>query len=103
MSVALDSKAPKNHAGTSIAYGLGTTVDYGHVKVRNDLSQTGHENGVALSAYQGKVLKDSVDKIIEGTTQVGDSAKLNGKLASHNSLAITFSHSGDDGAGVTDI
>lgn len=64
LSVALDGKAPKSHASTGNTYGLATTGSYGHVKVRDDLLQSGYENGVALSAYQGKILKDSLDTVV---------------------------------------
>ena len=53
--------APKSHAVNASTYGLGTTGVYGHVKTINGLTQASHSNGLALSAYQGKVLKDLVD------------------------------------------
>ena len=52
----LPAKAPNNHASTSGAYGLGTPANYGHVKTINNLSQSSHADGMALSAYQGYVL-----------------------------------------------
>ena len=57
----LDTKAPTSHASSSSTYGLGTTSNYGHVKTINGLTQSSHSNGTALSAYQGKVLKDAID------------------------------------------
>lgn len=74
LSVALNGKAPKSHTNE-----LGTTADYGHVKVINGLTQSSYTNGTALSAYQGKVLKDNVNNIIDGTTQVGNTKKVDGK------------------------
>ena len=53
--------AIKNHAVNASTYGLGTTGVYGHNKLVNNLNQASHQNGLALSAYQGKVLKDAVD------------------------------------------
>ena len=61
IKTALDGKAPTNHASSNNTYGLGTTSNYGHVKVVNGLTQASHADGTALSAYQGKVLKDAVD------------------------------------------
>ena len=55
------SMTPKSHNSTSTTYGVGTSVAYGHCKVINDLNISSHSNGVALSAYQGKVLKGLVD------------------------------------------
>jgi hypothetical protein len=37
---------------------IGTTANYGHCKTINNLTQSSHVNGNALSAYQGKVLND---------------------------------------------
>ena len=57
----MDAKAPTSHASSASTYGLGTTANYGHVKTINDLTQSSHSNGAALSAYQGYVLKQAVD------------------------------------------
>lgn len=57
----LDGKAPTSHASSANTYGLGSTSNYGHVKTINGLTQSSHSNGTALSAYQGKVLKDAID------------------------------------------
>ena len=57
----MDAKAPTSHASSASTYGLGTTSNYGHVKTINDLTQSSHSNGAALSAYQGYVLKQAVD------------------------------------------
>lgn len=57
----LDGKAPTSHASSSSTYGLGTTSNYGHVKTVNGLTQSSHSDGTALSAYQGKLLKDAID------------------------------------------
>lgn len=56
--------APKAHAVNASTYGLGTTGVYGHVKIINGLNQSSNQNGAALSAYQGKVLKDLVDDCV---------------------------------------
>ena len=57
----LDGKAPTSHASSANTYGLGSTSNYGHVKTVNGLTQSSHSDGTALSAYQGKVLKDAID------------------------------------------
>lgn len=54
-------KAPNSHASSATTYGVGTTANYGHVKTINGLTQSSHVDGTALSAYQGKVLKDLLD------------------------------------------
>lgn len=60
ITVADGTKAPTSHASTGTSYGLGTTANYGHVKTVNALTQASHVDGLALSAYQGKVLDDKI-------------------------------------------
>lgn len=59
----INGKAPTSHASTGSTYGLGTTANYGHCKVINDLTHSSFANGEALSAYQGKVLNDKCTTI----------------------------------------
>lgn len=59
----LNLKAPKSHASTGTTYGIGTEASYGHAKTINNLVATQYKDGEALSAYQGKVLKDGVDTL----------------------------------------
>ena len=54
-----NARTPTSHAVNANTYGLGTTGVYGHVKTVNGLTQASHSDGLALSAYQGKVLNDS--------------------------------------------
>ena len=63
LSTALSGKAPTSHAVNASTYGLGTTDVYGHVKTVNNVTTSAHASGLALSAYQGKVLKDAIDTI----------------------------------------
>ena len=67
-----DSVAPKSHASSANTYGVGTTANYGHNKVINDLTHTAFANGEALAAYQGKVLKDLIDGKITITKNTND-------------------------------
>lgn len=53
-------KAPNNHASSNTTYGLGTQSNYGHNKLVNNLTTTSYQDGLALSAYQGKLLNDKV-------------------------------------------
>lgn len=57
----LNGKAPTSHASTATTYGVGSASNYGHVKVIDNLTQGSNLSGTALSAYQGKVLKDLID------------------------------------------
>ena len=54
------SAAPTSHASTATTYGLGTTSNYGHVKLINALTSSSYANGEALSAYQGYVLNNKL-------------------------------------------
>ena len=68
INTALGGKAPTSHASSASTYGLGSTSNYGHVKTINGLTQSSHSNGTALSAYQGKVLKDLIDTKQDSST-----------------------------------
>ena len=61
VNTALSGKAPTSHASSATTYGVGTSSNYGHVKVINGLTQSSHADGTALSAYQGKVLNDAIN------------------------------------------
>lgn len=57
------NKAPKSHASSGTTYGVGTTDNYGHCRVINNLTTASATNGYALQAYQGKVLNDKITKL----------------------------------------
>ena len=52
---------PVSHASSATTYGVGTTGNYGHCKLANNLTTSSYADGVALSAYQGKLLKGYID------------------------------------------
>ena len=58
-----NGKAPSNHPSTDGTNGLGTSYYYGHTKVINDLTETSQVGGLALHAYQGKVLNDKINSL----------------------------------------
>ena len=58
---------PKSHASTSTTYGVGTTSNYGHCKLANNLTSSSYTDGVALSAYQGYLLNEKC-KIVDYTS-----------------------------------
>lgn len=57
----LNAKAPTSHASSATTYGVGTSSNYGHCKTINNLTRSSYVNGEALSANQGKILKDLID------------------------------------------
>ena len=56
-----DSRTPTSHRSTATTYGVGNESYYGHCRVVNNLTKSSHTDGYALSAYQGYLLKQSVD------------------------------------------
>lgn len=65
-----NAKADINHASDDTIYGIGTDANYGHARIVNNLTQDSNLLGTALSAYQGKVLKD----LIEAAQETADKA-----------------------------
>lgn len=88
INTALSGKAPTSHASSSTTYGVGSTTSYGHVKTINGLTQSSHQNGTALSAYQGKVLKDMIDGVSEDIpTKTSQLTNDSGFLTSHQDIS----------------
>lgn len=58
--VTWNGKAPTSHSSSATTYGVGTSSNYGHCKVVNNLTESSYADGVVLSAYQGKVLNDKI-------------------------------------------
>lgn len=59
----LDGKAPTSHSSSATTYGVGTTSNYGHNKIRDNLTSSTLVNGESLSAHQGYVLKGLIDDL----------------------------------------
>jgi hypothetical protein len=68
ITIADSTKAPISHASSATTYGVGTTANYGHCKTINNLTQSSHVNGNALSAYQGKLINDKLPTLIKTQT-----------------------------------
>ncbi len=89
-----DNKAPNNHASSATTYGVGTTANYGHNKIIDDLTKTALTNGESLSAHQGNVLGSLIAPIESNassaskTYAIGEQFILNG-LLSEATAAIT--------------
>lgn len=63
----LDNKSfkPKPHAAPTNEYGVGNAANFGHVKIRDNLTSDTYVSGEALSAHQGKVLDDKITAATE--------------------------------------
>lgn len=61
LALDLSNVAPKNHASSATTYGVGSSSNYGHVKVADNLTTSSFSSSapVVLSAKQGKVLNDN--------------------------------------------
>lgn len=70
------NKAPKSHASSGTTYGVGTTSNYGHCRVINNLTTSSATNGYALQAYQGKVLKDLIDTLTTKLNNIGTGIRV---------------------------
>lgn len=63
--------APKNHASTASTYGLGTSSNYGHVKLTTSTAApSGDQSGLALAGSMGYTLKKYTDDSIAALGQV---------------------------------
>lgn len=80
----VERKAPSNHASTGTSYGVGTTSNYGHVKVLNSLASS-YINGQAMSPYQGYLINQKVTAITSGVVATG---RVTVKATSNNWLNI---------------
>ena len=69
--------APTSHASSGTTYGVGTTSNYGHCKVINNLTESSFTNGEALAAYQGKLLNDKINNL---TNEIDDECAKGGHL-----------------------
>lgn len=63
LQTSLDGKAPTSHASSSTTYGMGTTSNYGHNKIIDNLTASLLVNGESLSAHQGYILKGLIDDL----------------------------------------
>lgn len=76
-----ETKAPNNHASQDTTYGIGTTVNYGHVKLSDDTDSTsGANDGIAATPSMVHMLTEDVQTKLEAklATKV-DRAEFAGK------------------------
>lgn len=56
---------PISHESTEWTYGVGTSANYGHCRIIDNLTSSANKSGYALSAYQGYVIDNKI-----GTKQI---------------------------------
>ena len=83
-----NARTPTSHAVNANTYGLGTTGVYGHVKTINGLTQSSHSDGLALSAYQGKVLNDNITNASRIKLRFGTSNSTTSYASNPMSISI---------------
>lgn len=59
---------PDKHSSTSSTYGLGSTSEYGHVKLVDNLNSERYNAGEALSAHQGYEINKTLKEFNEGNS-----------------------------------
>lgn len=87
-----NAKAPNNHASSATTYGVGTTSNYGHCKLVNNLNASSFVNGEALSAYQGKIINEKFNNyklkgdfiVVTSTTNYTNSGSVNDRFFNIN-------------------
>lgn len=77
-----DTYAQTDHASSLKTYGIGTSTNYGHNKIANNLTTTEYRDGEVLSAYQGKILNDLISST---KSEITKWEKIT--LSGHNSVA----------------
>ena len=90
---------PKGHASTNTDYGVGSTSEYGHNKVIDNLNRERYIDGEALSAHQGYELDERLSSL-ESSFSKNDvriliSRKSDGAGESETQLVV--GHSSNDG------
>lgn len=80
-TAAEDTKAPNNHASENTTYGIGNTVNYGHVKLAEDTGSTsGAKDGIAATPNMVHMLTEDVrEKLDAKIATKADRAEFAGK------------------------
>lgn len=89
-----NGKAPTNHKSTGTDYGIGSSTEYGHCKIINNITTASYSAGEALAAYQGKVLDDKISAVtptIPNTDSTGitDASATNNANFASGSFTLT--------------
>lgn len=87
------NKAPNNHASTATTYGVGTSANYGHVKIRGgDLNGVSYIDGYAASqshTHGQYALK--ANPTFTGNATIGGNLTVNGTATFQNEIRVNSS------------
>lgn len=109
------SKAPISHANSNTTYGVGTQANYGHNKIVNNLTTSSYQDGLALAAYQGKLLNDKVTAAnnnangrlssnggtINGDLTINEDLSVNGNTNLYGNVSIGSTYINENTGNVT--
>lgn len=86
----LNGKAPNDHASSATTYGVGTSSNYGHLRIADNLNTPSFDSNapVALSAYRGKVLYDMV--AAKAAVITGGNDSVNATVSSGNTQNLLY-------------
>lgn len=99
-------KAPTMHASSGTTYGLGTTTNYGHVKLTDEAGSAGASSGTAATqACVAAMINQSIDTRDMNVVVIGDSYVQDpGTVFTGFQTAfpdVTWHNYGDSGSGYT--
>lgn len=94
LQTTLDGKAAKSHASSATTYGVGTTSNYGHVKINNgDVDSVSTSNGVAAGmdhSHSSYVNQNAFSNVKVGSTTVAaDTTTDTIELVAGSNVTIT--------------
>lgn len=86
--------AQKSHSSSTTEYGVGSSSQYGHNKVIDNLNSSQFVAGESLSAYQGNVLKNLINQ--NSAAIIGESfARFNNPTSNAGTCEITLKKVGN--------
>lgn len=95
------SFTPKPHSSMAQLYGTGSTSQFGHVRLRDNLTSSGYVNGEALTGRQGYVLNNKIINV-ENRVKKNDVKILIGRTFDdtrndEQSIELSLSYQSGDG------
>ena len=81
--------APISHATTATTYGLGTSSNYGHVRLSNSITSTsGESDGIAATPNAVKLALDSAKLYADGIISANDAMVFKGTIGTGGTITI---------------
>ena len=84
----LNGKAAKKHSSTETSYGLGTSIEYGHLKLSDSINNTSNvNNGIAATPYSVKLAYDlasEAKELAQNTNTSSGTININSIIITNN-------------------